>query len=674
MYGNGSMIALTSAQESWSAQEFARWCQVYRENLPRGKKLLLALEHPFHQLAAMVAGLSEGRHVLLQAASASSFERQQMQVLFLPDAEIGTPLIAKATTPLQTIPSDSEALLGIATSGSSGTPKIVLHTLSSLLASASASVNFYGTNARDLIASPLPLHHIGGLMPFWRALVARASLALPAQQWRDVFTLNPTQVSLVPTQLQFLLEGGHDWSAQNCVILGAQALSPKLCQQALSAGVPLSVSYGSSESGAQLCASPVSSNPAGSVGVPLGEREIRIIDGHIAFRGPAIFHAYQNGDEIIRPFNEEGFFVSQDLGHFDSNGRLYIEGRADHIYKSGGKNVNPLQLEQLISERLDCTQALVVPIPDPDYGHLTTAFIEAATSELTTSLAKLNSELESAKRIRHARRDFPHSGAIKTSRAQAAQYMQDKLRPWGLARLNAHLKNRPELVFLHGFMGDRQTLMPLAEHFARDFNVWTLDLPFHGEHQHCDLDSWNAVIDELYFVLMRFTNLWLYGYSMGGRLALGLKERHPQLLKRLILEGAHPGLRTEQEKIERRQWQKTIAASMEDFPNFLQNWYSAPLFGLEQAQIQKLIDATAPRPHAYAQSLQIFGLAAQPDLSQQLDSSVIYVAGEHDHKYRTQTHTPVLITDCAHKASFQDPRQVYHSVMNEIARRGWHLE
>src|SRR5690606_34609597 len=136
-------------------------------------------------------------------------------------------------------------------------------------------------------------HHIGGIMPFWRALVAKASLALPAKQWQDVLQLKPTQISLVPNQLQTLLEQNHDWGHQRCVIMGAQALSESLYLRAVNASVPLSVSYGSSESGAQLCATPIGQHPQGSVGFPLEARQVRLIEGRIAFKGPATFYAYQ---------------------------------------------------------------------------------------------------------------------------------------------------------------------------------------------------------------------------------------------------------------------------------------------------------------------------------------------------------------------------------------------
>src|SRR5690606_27533432 len=117
-----------------------------------------------------------------------------------PEAELLVPLSEKIDGAYREL-NPNKGLLGIATSGSSGRPKIVLHKPSSLFASADSYNSFYQVTQEDVLASPLPLHHIGGLMPFWRALRANAKLNISYNEWSDVLNFSASHISLVPTQL-----------------------------------------------------------------------------------------------------------------------------------------------------------------------------------------------------------------------------------------------------------------------------------------------------------------------------------------------------------------------------------------------------------------------------------------------------------------------------------------
>lgn len=665
------MIKLSSINQTWSAQELSQWTESYRRALPDGERILIALDHPFHQLAALYAGLIEGRRVLSASPNSTEQEIKGLDRLFRPEAKLDK-LTSCCQQELSKNLIPNKGLLGIATSGSSGKAKIVLHHPSSLMASAKASCDFYQLTQEDILANPLPLHHIGGIMPFWRALSCAGQLFLPEDKWQDACSESASHISLVPTQLLYLLEKNFDWSSFSSVIMGAQALDPKLLQKALYAGAPISVSYGSSESAAQLSATPANTDPQGSVGALLGAREVKILNDRVCFRGEAMLWGYQDGEHDLFPFDDEGYFHTQDMGQFDSQGRLYILGRADHIFKCGGENVNPHLLESSLNKELSLRQCMVVPIPDNQFGHLPAAFITPFDLETIDLVKAFNKSSPSHLKIRHVCGDFPQSSNIKVSRTYAAQKMKDKITKWNLHRLAPAVANKPDLVFLHGFMGNSHSLESLALLFKDDFNIWGLDLPYHGKHIDTEYEDWNHIIDELAFILMRFSKLWIYGYSMGGRLALGLKSRYPKLAKYFIIEGAHPGLSNQEDKNQRKQFELDIIHKMKNFDHFISEWYQLPIFALKQKQILELSRQVAKTPELYSKALNHYGLSKQPNLLTETSAKeIVFLVGEGDQKYRSLYPNALIIPKSGHKASFEQPQSVYRLICEHIVQNSW---
>lgn len=665
------MIQIQTIKQSWSSNDFWQWTESYRYNFPKAQRVLVSLKNPMHQLAALYAGLLEGKTVL--SASNNRSELDLARELFKPEAELTSEQLEKREGFLREL-NPNKGLLGIATSGSSGRPKIVLHRPSSLLASADSYNQFFNVTSDDILASPLPLHHIGGLMPFWRALQANAQLVLSYREWNDLLGLNATHISLVPTQLLWLLESGHQWSKYHCVLIGAQALDPNLFARAIDSNAPISVSYGCSESAAVLSATLPGSDPNGSVGFVLPNRNVHIIDDKIAFKGAACFHAYQEGNVISHPFDQDGFFLTQDMGRFDDQGRLYILGRADHIFKCGGENVNPSQLEAKILSKLNLNELMILPIPDPHYGQLPAAFVHPFTPANLITIKNFNRELPPHQRIRFLSGNLPHSSGIKISRSYANEKMKHLFSQWNLQKYSPRKKNKLDLIFLHGFMGSQQSMRRLALKFENDFNIWGLDLPFHGLNSGENITHWDNLIDTIAALLMRFNTPWIYGYSMGGRVALGLAKRYPQLVGKLIIEGAHPGLRAE-EIPARLKHEQDITTNMKlNFNTFLENWYQSQLFSLSNDLIEEIKKHTLSTPELYAKALEVYGLAKQPDLWEVLQThNPIILVGSKDRKFCSLHPQALAIPDCGHKASFEAPDVVYSVTIDEIARRNWHF-
>ncbi|BFM38624.1 2-succinyl-6-hydroxy-2,4-cyclohexadiene-1-carboxylate synthase [Synechocystis sp. LKSZ1] len=204
----------------------------------------------------------------------------------------------------------------------------------------------------------------------------------------------------------------------------------------------------------------------------------------------------------------------------------------------------------------------------------------------------------------------------------------------------------PPLLLLHGFLGDHRDFAAVIAELKQDFYCMAVDLPGHGQTQVVgDLDqySWQATAQGLIQWLPTLARPpWhLWGYSLGGRLALYLALTYPHYFARVILESTSPGLTTEAERQQRRQQDQAWIEQLQSrpFEQFLKNWYAQALFQSLRshpefpALFQQRLDN---RPQALIQSLRYLGLGNQPsrwpDLAM-LPMPVLLLAGEQDPKF-----------------------------------------
>jgi 2-succinyl-6-hydroxy-2,4-cyclohexadiene-1-carboxylate synthase len=221
---------------------------------------------------------------------------------------------------------------------------------------------------------------------------------------------------------------------------------------------------------------------------------------------------------------------------------------------------------------------------------------------------------------------------VETSRGRVA------LRRWGGA-------GTEPLVCLHGFTGSGETWASFASALGAARPVIAPDLPGHGETR-ADAFGFEAagalVVETLGRLgVDRFT---LLGYSMGGRLALGLALDHPGRVVRLALESASPGLQSSEERAERRFTDHALAATIEreGLAAFVERWEAQPLFATlrrlpEESRTRLRRQRLAQDPAGLAACLRGLGTGSQPwlgDRLEELDLPVLVVAGEEDAKFR----------------------------------------
>jgi O-succinylbenzoic acid--CoA ligase len=289
--------------------------------------------------------------------------------------------------------------LFIATSGTQGEPKAVMLGSANLQAGVVASRSRLPLQAGDVWLACLPLYHIGGMAILYRCAEAGAAVVLhegfdPQRVWNDLEKYRVTHISLVPAMLARLLDAGRDSlpPALRVALIGGGPLSAALAERARAAGWPLCISYGMSETGSQvatLCDLPQGWEP-GQVGSPLPGFEVEVVGengqptsgiGRIHIRGAAVMAGYASPQRQIGLGLAQGWFTSGDLGRIDAQGNLSVLGRHDDMLVSGGTNVHPQQVEEVLKRCQGVADAALTSVDDDVWGDLLVAAVVAEADD-----------------------------------------------------------------------------------------------------------------------------------------------------------------------------------------------------------------------------------------------------------------------------------------------------
>ena len=228
----------------------------------------------------------------------------------------------------------------------------------------------------------------------------------------------------------------------------------------------------------------------------------------------------------------------------------------------------------------------------------------------------------------------------------------------------------PWLVFLHGFSGDCREWLTVGQAFGAYSRLY-IDLPGHGGSANIAANSLAEVGHLLEKTLNSYNILkyWLVGYSLGGRVAMYFACQPREGLCGLVVEGGHPGLTDENQRLLRRHGDAAWAERFrrEPLTQVFADWYQQPVFAsLDAAQRAALI-ALRSRNNggALAAMLQASSLAEQPDLREPLRAREFpfhYLCGERDGKFRAiadeLSATTHVINHAGHNAHRENPDAV----------------
>ncbi|WP_433252440.1 AMP-binding protein [Actinomadura nitritigenes] len=266
-------------------------------------------------------------------------------------------------------PADGTAVL-IATSGSTGAPKFVELTAAALRHSAAGTLARIEAAPGDRWLCCVPTSHISGVQVLVRSLLAGTDpIITPRFDTAAVAAAGPVHISLVPTQLRRLLDAGTDLSRLGAIVLGGAAAAPGLLAEARERGGRVFTTYGMSET----CGGCVYD------GAPLdGMRAGLGADGRIRLAGPSLFSGYRLRPEQTAAVRDGEWFVTQDLGALDENGRLRVRGRVDDVINTGGEKVLAGEIATALSRHPKVRDVVVVGRPDPEWGERVTAVVVPA--------------------------------------------------------------------------------------------------------------------------------------------------------------------------------------------------------------------------------------------------------------------------------------------------------
>jgi len=297
------------------------------------------------------------------------------------------------------------------TSGTTGSPKGALLSHGNLLASVEALGLAWRWTRDDRLVLPLPLFHMHGLgVGLHGTLTAGAGVVLrpsfdPADTLDAVTAHDATLFFGVPTMWSRLVATGRigELATLRLGVSGSAPLDPELhAGIAQGAGQHLIERYGMTET-VMLTSNPYDGDRRpGTVGLPLPGVDVRLAEDsdEIEVRGPNVFDGYWQQPAATAASFTDGWFATGDVGAFDADGYLRIVGRRKELIISGGFNVYPREVEDVLRRHPAVTDAAVVGLPHAEWGEQVVAAVEgtAAAADLDALRDLTRAELAPYKR------------------------------------------------------------------------------------------------------------------------------------------------------------------------------------------------------------------------------------------------------------------------------------
>jgi O-succinylbenzoic acid--CoA ligase len=264
---------------------------------------------------------------------------------------------------------ENDAVL-FTTSGSSGTPKGVIHTHDSLRANADSVAQYFGNTSQMHWLACLPPSHVGGFGVISRALIWNCQLTtLPqfdAEQVESLARRGITHTSLVATALQRI-----NSELFERILLGGAKPPPNLPPN-------VTTTYGLTET-----MGGVAYNRTALSGIEISISE----EQEILVRGPVLMNRYFQ-QQLGHPIDGDGWLHTGDLGSMGPNNQLTVTGRQNELIISGGENIWPEAVEAALVNHPGVSDVCVVGVDDQEWGQRVVAFIVPANASTSPTLAE----------------------------------------------------------------------------------------------------------------------------------------------------------------------------------------------------------------------------------------------------------------------------------------------
>lgn len=331
------------------------------------------------------------------------------------------------------------------TSGTTGMPKGVIHTHSSLTASGMNVVIGHDLVSSDTAMCILPIYHINGLcVTVLGTLMSCSGLAMPGrfsvrQFWQQIAKCDVSWFSAVPTHFAYLLNEQTEPEVNHERLRFARSASAPLPPEIHRRfeerfGTVIIETMGLTETGAQILSNPMppKKGKIGSPGVAVGneisigddnQQEVaRGVTGEILIRGNNVMQGYlYQPEETAKTITPDGWLRSGDLGHMDENGFVFVTGRIKELIIKGGENIAPREVDEVLLEHESILEAAAFAVPCDQYGQRVEACIafktgqSAETTELLEHCAAQLGKFKSPDKL-HVMDDLPKGPSGKVQR------------------------------------------------------------------------------------------------------------------------------------------------------------------------------------------------------------------------------------------------------------------
>ncbi len=264
----------------------------------------------------------------------------------------------------------------ILSSGSSASPKYIVHDYSNHYFSALGSNENIKLNANSKCLLTLPLFHVGGLGVLFRSLIAGSNIIITyAKEIISdcIIKTKPSNYSFVFSQYEELISNKtvlEIFKNADAILLGGSSIPHNLIKYSNNNKIPIYTSYGSSEMSSQITTTFNSDlNNILTSGNILNYRSIKIDEeGEILLKGKTLFKGYLINNKLIKLTDDNGWFHSGDIGRLDPEGRLILIGRKDNMFISGGENIHPEKIENELLNIKGVINCCVIAVDNNIYG------------------------------------------------------------------------------------------------------------------------------------------------------------------------------------------------------------------------------------------------------------------------------------------------------------------
>jgi fatty-acyl-CoA synthase len=284
------------------------------------------------------------------------------------------------------------------TGGTTGVPKGAILHYRSITANSLNTIVSWGIRSEDVIPEFMPFFHTGGINVLTLPLIHMGGTNIVCsgfdidQFFDQIETLGVTFFFAVPTMFLMMIQHPRweslDLSDVRLVMSGGGTCPTVVYKAFWEKGVEFKAGYGLTEAGPNTFWLPaeLAKVKIGAVGRPLFHIDVKLVDekgdelqtgevGHLLIRGPHVFGGYWNQPEETAQALVDGWLHTGDLARKDEDGDYTIVGRSKDMIKSGGENIYPSEVEDVMHSHPAISEAALIPVPDPKWGEVGRAIV-----------------------------------------------------------------------------------------------------------------------------------------------------------------------------------------------------------------------------------------------------------------------------------------------------------